>query len=214
MLDWLSTAFQSLSSVWRKLNPSSDKREADFAKHCNMPSGPAVFAWIWLNREHESFMNCASVQIGSSSGDSTVSIYSSGTAGSTTCHAELPAPTDGIANEGELYESNNRHGFLTGRDSWSGPKLTESHWEYTKHRHSRKHHRYHYYVRKAHRDYSPRQHNRMLERLASDACDWNSAPRMETSYYSADANCAPNAKLNNPRSDTFEIGWGDACGTV
>jgi hypothetical protein len=33
MLNWLSTAFQSLSSVWRKLNPSSDKREAEFAKH-------------------------------------------------------------------------------------------------------------------------------------------------------------------------------------
>jgi hypothetical protein len=92
--------------------------------------------------------------------------------------------------------------------------LTRSRWEHIKHQHSRKHHRYHYYVRKAHGDYSPRQHNRMLEKLASDACDWNSAPRMETSYYSADANCAPNAKLNNPSSDTFEIGWGDACGIV
>jgi hypothetical protein len=37
---------------------------------------------------------------------------------------------------------------------------------------------------------------------------------METSYYSTDANCKPNAKLNNPRSDDFEIGWGDACGIV
>jgi hypothetical protein len=34
MLDWLSRAFFSLSSVWRKLNPSGDGREADFAKHC------------------------------------------------------------------------------------------------------------------------------------------------------------------------------------
>jgi hypothetical protein len=34
MLDWLSTAFQSLSTVWRKLNLSGDGREADFAKHC------------------------------------------------------------------------------------------------------------------------------------------------------------------------------------
>jgi hypothetical protein len=109
----------------------------------NLPSGPAVFAWIWLNREHESFMNCASVQIGSSSGNSTISIYSSST---------------------------------------------------------------------AHRHQSSPQHR--AEKLASDVCDWDSAPRMETSYYSTDANCAPNAKLNNPRSDTFEIGWGDACGIV
>jgi steroid 5-alpha reductase family enzyme len=36
----------------------------------------------------------------------------------------------------------------------------------------------------------------MIERLASDACDWNSAPRMETSYYSAD------------------VIWGNACGIV
>ncbi|KAF1935114.1 hypothetical protein EJ02DRAFT_471420 [Clathrospora elynae] len=179
-----------------------------------MPSGPAVFAWIWLNREHESFMNCASVQIGSSSGNSTMSIYSSSTAGSITYHTSLPAPTDGIPREGEPYESGNRNGVLTGRDSWSSQKLTRSRWEHIKHRHSRKHHRYYYYVRKAHRNQSHRQHHRMPKRLASGACDWNSAPRMETSYFSTDANCAPNAKLNNPRSDTFEIGWGDACGIV
>jgi hypothetical protein len=34
MLDLLSIAFQSLSSVWLKLNPSGDGREADFARHC------------------------------------------------------------------------------------------------------------------------------------------------------------------------------------
>jgi hypothetical protein len=37
---------------------------------------------------------------------------------------------------------------------------------------------------------------------------------METSYYSADASCAPDAKLNKPESDDFEIGWSDACGVV
>lgn len=38
--------------------------------------------------------------------------------------------------------------------------------------------------------------------------------RKETSYFSTDANCAPKAKLNNPRSDAFEISWCDACGIV
>jgi hypothetical protein len=180
----------------------------------NMPSGPAVFAWIWLNREHESFMNCASVQIGSSSGNSTVFIYSSSTAGSATCHTALPAPTDRIQREGEPYDSGNHDGISTGRDGWSGSKLARSRREHIKHQYSRKHHRYYYYVRKSQRDHSHRKHYRMPEKLASDACDWNSAPRMETSYYSTDANCAPNAKLNNPKSDTFEIGWGNACGIV
>jgi hypothetical protein len=165
----------------------------------NMPCGPAVFPWIWLNHEHESFMNCASVQIGLSHGISTMSVYSSSTA---TCYTALPAPTDGILRERKPYETGN---FNRG--------LTRSRWEHTKHRHSRKHHRY--YVRKAYRDQSPRQHQRILERLASNFCDWNSAPRMETNvYFSTDANCAPDAKLNNPRSDTFEIGRGDACGIV
>jgi hypothetical protein len=179
-----------------------------------MPSGPAVFAWIWLNREHESFMNCASVQISSSSGSSTVSIYSSSTASSATCHTALPAPTERIPIEGEPYDSGNHDGISTGRDGWNGSKLARSRREHIKHQHSRKHHRYYYYVRKAHRDHSHRKHYRMPGKLASDACDWNSAPRMETSYYSADANCAPNAKLNNPSSDTFEIGWGVACGII
>ena len=179
----------------------------------HMPSGPAVFAWIWLNREHESFMNCASVQIGSSSSNSTVSIYSSSSTGLTTSHTAIPARTDGILRGGEPYESSNLNGVPTGRDSWSGSKLTRSRWEHLEHRHSRKSHRY-YYVRKAYRDHSPRKHYRKPKRLVSDTCDWNSAPRMETSYYSTDATCAPNAKLDNPSSDTFEIGWDDACGIV
>ena len=37
---------------------------------------------------------------------------------------------------------------------------------------------------------------------------------MEISYYSADASCAPDAKLNKPESDDFEIGWSDACSVV
>jgi hypothetical protein len=210
----------------------------------NMPSGPAVFAWIWLNREHESFMNCASVQISSSSSNSTVPIYSSSTAGSATCHTALPAPTDRIQREGEPYDSGNHDGIWTGRNGWSGSKLARSRREHIKHQHIKhqhikhqhikhqhikhqhikhqhikhqhiKHqHRYYYYVPKSHRDHSHRKHYRMPEKLASDACDWNSAPSMETSYYSTDANCVPNAKLNNPKSDTFEIGWRNACGIV
>ena len=47
-----------------------------------------------------------------------------------------------------------------------------------------------------------------------DACDWNSAPAMEVSYYTPDANCAPNAKAHMPKSDAFELGWDVSCGVV
>jgi hypothetical protein len=36
MLDRLSTLFQSLSTVWRKLNANCNDGEADFAKHCTV----------------------------------------------------------------------------------------------------------------------------------------------------------------------------------
>jgi hypothetical protein len=48
----------------------------------------------------------------------------------------------------------------------------------------------------------------------ADACAWDSAPSMVVSYYTVDAACAPNAKMNVPESDTFEIGWNEPCGVV
>jgi hypothetical protein len=56
-------------------------------------------------------------------------------------------------------------------------------------------------------------HRRTLYKRV-DACDWNSAPAMEVSYYTPDAKCAPNAKQNTPESDEFELGWDVSCGVV
>ena len=59
---------------------------------------------------------------------------------------------------------------------------------------------------------------RMVRRDAlkkrAGACAWDSAPSMVVSYYTVDAACAPNAKMNVPESDTFEIGWMEPCGVV
>lgn len=59
---------------------------------------------------------------------------------------------------------------------------------------------------------------RMVRRDAikkrAEACAWDSAPSMVVSYYTVDAACAPNAKMNVPESDTFEIGWSEPCGVV
>ena len=48
----------------------------------------------------------------------------------------------------------------------------------------------------------------------ADACAWDSAPSMVVSYYTVDAACAPNAKMNVPESDAFEIAWNEPCGVV
>lgn len=56
-------------------------------------------------------------------------------------------------------------------------------------------------------------HRRTLYKRV-DACDWNSAPAMEVSYYTSDAKCAPNAKILTPESDNFELGWDVSCGVV
>jgi hypothetical protein len=58
-----------------------------------------------------------------------------------------------------------------------------------------------------------RMHRRTLYKRV-DACDWASAPAMEVSYYTSDAKCAPNAKVNMPESDSFELGWDVNCGVV
>lgn len=58
-----------------------------------------------------------------------------------------------------------------------------------------------------------RLHRRTLYKRV-DACDWDSAPAMETSYYTVDAKCAPNAKQDTPESDSFEIKWDVSCGVV
>lgn len=191
-----------------------DPQVFHFKVPLNIPSGPAVFAWIWLNREHESFMNCASVQIGSGSDNSNRPIPLNSAAGPTMYHTAFPTPTGSVSEEEGRHGSGGCDGDLPGHGSWSRSEEARSRWEHVKHRHSRKHARYYYYVRKSRRHASFREHRRRPERVASDACDWDAAPRMEKSYYSMDASCAPDAKLNNPESDDFEIGWSDACGIV
>jgi hypothetical protein len=47
---------------------SPEAQTFDFKVPNNMPEGDAIFAWVWLNREHEAFMNCAKVNIGGGSG--------------------------------------------------------------------------------------------------------------------------------------------------
>lgn len=49
---------------------SPEAQTFDFKVPTGMPKGDALFAWVWLNREHEAFSSCARVNIGGSSDDS------------------------------------------------------------------------------------------------------------------------------------------------
>ncbi|KAF2024842.1 hypothetical protein EK21DRAFT_77794 [Setomelanomma holmii] len=183
----------------------------NFKVPVGIPSGPAVFAWIWLNREHESFMNCASVQIGQGSSNVTVRALSTKVSSS----IKLP-PTSAHRSYGEdktrmssIYDAPHRSSSGT----WSVAKPTGSSQEYLSHGRSTRHPTY-YFPRAIHRSKTLLQPSRLLSKRAVEICDWNSAPTMKTSYYTADARCAANAKTNKPESDDFEVGWSDACGIV
>jgi hypothetical protein len=306
---------------------SPDVQTFDFKVPSGMPEGKALFAWIWLNREHESFMNCAAVQIGQGSGNYTTPTNPPKPSGSATQPTqpddkpsygtpskptppsgppskptpssgppssapgkpsygvppsqdedseEAPSNEDGkpsnddeeSSNEDEGNHSEDEGSSSEDEGSWSdsedegvwnedGEKPSEEETEswngdYNEAGESgqdskgekpyslRRDVRSRTYMidgfkcactsaeprrcpcsggnsiaqrgiaeRKA-----LRKHRREAIRKRASACDWNSAPSMIVSYYTSDAACAPNAKINTPESDTFEIGWEEPCGVV
>jgi hypothetical protein len=221
-----------------------------------MPEGDAIFMWVWLNREHEAYENCAKVHIGAGSGDSTESSEPSQPATqpeqatySETGPEETPQPTSAQSPDATSIEDSPADVVTsvvttTIYEPYQPTKTANS--EQTVN--SDGHHcwnRPHKEVKAGTRRYavdgsccecrrdeltlaarcacaSP---NKAIERKALrmhrrifykrvDACDWNSAPAMEVSYYTPDANCAPNAKAHMPKSDAFELGWDVSCGII
>jgi hypothetical protein len=173
-----------------------------FTVPTNMPKGPAVFAWIWLNREHESFMNCASVQIGQ------------GASNVTQPGGAYISAAQSIARAPSSDRREHVTPTLTSRHHRTIASPTGSHWERVRHKHRRKHYKYSYYIRRVDEPKASPHSETSLEERAYQACDWTSAPIMKTSYFTTDAKCAANAKVESITSDDFEIGWSDACGVV
>jgi hypothetical protein len=173
-----------------------------FTVPTGMPKGPAVFAWIWLNHEHESFMNCASVQIGKESSNST----------------HIRGARTSSVHSTARARSTDRHGRERStsirRKTWSIASHTGNNLERIRHKHRRKHFKYYYYVRAVKRRETPPNRGILPRKRATQTCDSASAPIMSTSYYTIDATCAAEAEMKNVESDNFEIGWSDACGVV
>ncbi|KAH7060968.1 hypothetical protein BKA63DRAFT_497836 [Paraphoma chrysanthemicola] len=170
----------------------------NFRVPTGLPTGPAVFAWVWLNREHESFMNCASVQIGS--GSNNVTVPSQGIMARTSKTRMEPSPrhTDPPREEDSPYTSG-RYDIPTSECSNSAAKHTRRQHEQSKHMHSFKR-RQDYFLRAA--QSMTLRGSKSLKRVP-DVCDWDSAPTMETSYYTTDAKCAAGAKTKKNRKRRF-----------
>ncbi|XP_014558931.1 lytic polysaccharide monooxygenase [Bipolaris victoriae FI3] len=244
---------------------SPEAQTFDFKVPTNMPEGDALFVWIWLNREHESFESCSKVHIGGGgSGDSTEPTKPSpsasqpeepaysATSPKETPHPETPQPetTQPPSYEKEpAGDNSNNEG--NGNVVTVTTVVATTIYKYeaaetaTPNSPSRNWGRAHPAVKPNTRRYqvdgsrcdctrdaltlaarcfcdSP---EKSIERKAlrlhrrtfykrTDACDWNSAPAMETSYYTIDANCAAGAKDRMPESDKFELGWDVPCGVV
>ncbi|OAL56147.1 hypothetical protein IQ07DRAFT_498232 [Pyrenochaeta sp. DS3sAY3a] len=205
---------------------SPESQKFYFKVPIGMPQGSAIFAWIWLNRENESFMNCASVEIGE------------GSRNVTTSNAQVPfeSPTHKPALESErqlfsgsklLPESSIRLAQSVKTPSSSTlptrPAHDNSLLPTVRHHHGNFSSSYSLIgsvscecKSSRHCTCDPPSHlNRsQLEKRAPEACSWDSAPEMVTSYFTVDARCRPGAKLSNPTSNTFEFGWEMACGIV
>lgn len=272
---------------------SPEAQTFDFKVPLDMPEGDAIFAWIWLNREHEAFMNCSKVKISAGSGSTPSQPAQSSTASkqpvpsaitptypqeSTTepDDNEEPAPPVTSSRAGNRPRPTNPTVTTTvirtitagaepteaptSDDSEDSEKSEDPHvddsedteesdddnednedndwWSSRPHRKvvegSRR-----YQVDNSscvcRRDTTtlaarcscdgPASKRTVTERKALrmhrrtfykrvDACSWATAPAMEVSYYTEDAKCAPNAKLNTPESDDFEIKWDVSCGVV
>ena len=285
---WKVAASYNGNCPLRGADGSPEVQTFDFKVPTGMPEGKALFAWIWLNREHESFMNCAAVQIGSGGGSG----GGGGGGGNVTTPAtptnepqpsvSATKPTDG--NDDGETEGDDENGVpvVAVPETGSGPIIdedenkepttkvpTETVPEETEEeplpvenddsmdddetindgkgksdrwnlRHS--HHRRNTYkvihdhkcktsskraecictsstsCTPATRAIAERQAIRLARADAAiarraEGCAWDSAPSMMVSYYTSDAACAPNAKMNVPESDSFELSW-DGCGAV
>lgn len=247
---------------------SPEAQTFDFVVPKGMPAGDMLFGWIWLNREHESFSNCARVTITNDDDSSSTPSQPSEPAessaapeypGESSPEPEYPGQDEPAppppANPPAVpttVQAGNPVVTTTVIQTIYAPEPTDApaaempnQSEYGNNHWSRRPHRK--VVEGARRyevdgsrcecrreepslavrcscdgDSSKRSevehkarrlHRRTLYKRV-DACDWATAPTMETSYYTVDAKCAPNAKMNVPESDKFELKWDVSCGVV
>ncbi|KAF2124854.1 lytic polysaccharide monooxygenase [Dothidotthia symphoricarpi CBS 119687] len=256
------------------LDGSPDVQTFDFKVPTGMPEGDALFGWIWLNREHESFMGCSKVKIGAGSGSSSP-VQSQTPSETSAVQSQEPSKTSAVYTAPEEptqsadaptvpdedtpvvtvtqvvtsyvteptaapEEEEEEESATTTRASRSHRPRPTSSWDQSQNKQKRS--KWSIVdgckcecrggqedslsascvcnscdssetTRASVERKALRMHRRSLQKRVS-GCDWDSAPSMEVSYFTSDADCAPSAKARNPESDTFEIGWDFSCGVV
>ncbi|KAH8728204.1 hypothetical protein GQ44DRAFT_609929 [Phaeosphaeriaceae sp. PMI808] len=242
---------------------SPEAQTFDFKVPTGMPEGDALFSWVWLNREHEAYVNCSKVKIIAGSGSTTPNPSQSASPNPSGAPPKDPKQSSSPQQPSDDEPAVSPRPSASGRPRRPRPSSTSSSvrarptppsedddsadsessdndpWAHRPHKEVKDGAR-RYDVdgwscecrreplnsrcycdsddssaekRAAVEKKALRMHRRTLYKRV-DACNWASAPAMETSYYTADAKCAPNAKINTPSSDTFEIGWNVNCGVV
>jgi hypothetical protein len=144
-----------------------------FTVPTGMPRGPALFAWVWWNREHESLMNCASVWVNEGSNNGTQPRRLSNS---------TIQPTAGTRWSNKRQKEN-RSNRLSGGHKKPTSTLHNywniASWERIRHNHRRKHLKY-YYIRAVDKPRTLQHHGIFSKECAGQPLDWNSLPTMET----------------------------------
>ncbi|KAH7361089.1 hypothetical protein BKA66DRAFT_426095, partial [Pyrenochaeta sp. MPI-SDFR-AT-0127] len=150
-LTWKAAASFFGNCPRRRGDGSPEFQTFNFRVPLRVPEGNALFMWVWLNREHESYVNCAKVRISSGQNNKTSTLR----------------PLKASQTLVTLDSSKVSKAPLQPRKNFGT-------------------------------------NEQPLQRRLSDVCRWDSAPIIETSYFTVDAKCMPGAKLSNLRSDDFE----------
>lgn len=113
---------------------SPGEQTFDFTIPDDIPSGDAVFAWTWFNREQEFYMNCASVSIEGGSGNSSDSSPSSASSSAssssqtpTSSSTSASKPTQTSRNGGDSDYDGDYDGGYGGDRGGSGGKYDRPH---------------------------------------------------------------------------------------
>lgn len=135
----------------------------NFTVPLGMPAGPAIFAWVWLNREHETSISCALVMIQDTK--------------ATARHVHHARSTAQVRGFGRISErSSPASQKMRAVDTATAKSRKRNRQHHKAHRHVR------YYISSKRKDILQHGRKIFLKNTSQNACHWDSAPAMKMSY--------------------------------
>ncbi|KAH5617495.1 hypothetical protein HBI23_255590 [Parastagonospora nodorum] len=117
-ITWKAAATFFGNCPHRGTGGSPDAQTFNFKIPQGIPSGEALFVWVWLNREHEAYVNCAKVRIGAGEDGAASASRSSGASRSA---VSLPRSTGALKPP---PQSSTEAYFADGARCMAGAKLS------------------------------------------------------------------------------------------